>query len=240
MCQYSSYVNEDLVDYMINNLSYREVVLKGRKFCIIKEKWFMVVCKFCKKKMYLRVYMKRYIRLKYKKEFNFVGYIIGDCQIDEVGDFFCVECNNRKFKIYNVFVIYMNRRYGDSDVVICEFCNKVLFGRNSFLQYMKSKKYKKKEMMRYLVNKGGKKEEKLEDVKEENDVKEEDIEKEMKIEEIKKEVEEDEGNEYIKFKYNIQKLDVLGMYERAYNNYYLKKFRGFYKKRGRKLVDKFV
>lgn len=238
MCQYSSHANEDLVDHMTNNLSHREAALKGRKLCIIKEKWFMAACKFCKKKMHSRVHMKRHIRSKHKKELNPVGHIIGDCQIDEVGDFSCAECNNRKFKTYNAFVIHMNRRHGDSDAAICELCNKVLSGRNSFSQHMKSKKHKKKEMMRYLANKGGKKEEKSEDVKEENDVKEEDIEKEMKIEETKKEVEEDEGNEYTKLKYNTQKPDVPGMYERAHNNHHLKKPRGPYKKRGRKPADK--
>ncbi|XP_061162362.1 zinc finger protein 26-like [Saccostrea echinata] len=239
LCQYSSHSNEDLIYHMINNISHREAALKGRKLCIIKEKWFMAACKFCKKKMHSRVHMKRHVRSKHRKELNSVGHIIGESQIDEVGEFSCSECNNRKFKTYNAFVIHMNRRHGDSDAAICELCNKVLSGRNSFSQHMKSKKHKNKEMMRYL----GKKEGKLEEVKEEKEgaVKEEEKEKEVKNEEMKNEQgEEEEGEEdkYTTLKYNTQKPDVPGMYERAHNNHHLKKPRGPYKKRGKKLTDK--
>lgn len=234
LCQFSSHSNEDLFDHMTNNLSHREAALKGRKLCIIKEKWFMAECKFCKKKMHSRVHMKRHVRSKHRKELNSVGHIIGESPIDDVGEFSCSECNNRKFKTYNAFVIHMNRRHGDSDAAICELCNKVLSGRNSFSQHMKSKKHKQKEMMRYLANKGLKKEGEPAEEKGE-EVKEEDT--EMKTEETITE-EETEGDEYTKLKYNIQKPDVPGMYERAHNNHHLKKPRGPYKKRGRKSAEK--
>lgn len=241
LCQYSSHSNDDLVDHMMNNIRHREAALKGKKLCIIREKWFMAECKFCKKKMHSRVHMKRHVRSKHRKELNSVGHIIGESQIDAVGEFSCIECNNRKFKTYNAFVIHMNRRHGDSDAAICELCNKVLSGRNSFSQHMKSKKHKKKEMMRYIANQVGKLEVETaeQEKKQENVVKEEEGEKEMKEEEVKnEEKEEAEEDEYTKLKYNTQKPDVPGMYERAHNNHHLKKPRGPYKKRGRKPSDK--
>ncbi|XP_063440156.1 zinc finger protein 845-like [Mytilus trossulus] len=68
-CKFSCHDNGSLLRHIENNGIHKQAAKKGNKPCIIKEKNYDTVCKYCKKRLHSKLHMKRHMRSQHFKEY---------------------------------------------------------------------------------------------------------------------------------------------------------------------------
>ncbi|XP_069112287.1 uncharacterized protein [Argopecten irradians] len=139
LCKFVSRDNNAFRDHMDSRMSHIEGLKKGKKPCIIKEKFQGTQCKFCDKITHSRTHMKRHVHYKHAAELNLKSY-----KVEKNGKYKCCECS-KEFKSYKVLNIHIRRQHNMSSENYCDICNKTLADKYSYERHLLGDKHVRNE-----------------------------------------------------------------------------------------------
>ncbi|KAJ8303633.1 hypothetical protein KUTeg_020029 [Tegillarca granosa] len=131
-CKYVSHLNTEIIEHLKTYKPHLDAMKKRNKPCIIKERHYQAMCKYCNKILHSHVHMKHHVKTKHGKDIY-----LNECMQKNV----CTMCGEN-FKSQNAIKLHIQKRHLTAGQVYCHVCNKIVMGKMAYKRHIEGERHK--------------------------------------------------------------------------------------------------